>query len=689
MNSEPGIRLPVEPNWGSRPGLSNLWKKSPSVRSQRHEIEEKLSSGVRDGQEFLLGIQNEKDGYWWAELEANSTINSEFIYLMHMLDRHDPELERKACNDIMRLQNEDGGWSIYQGGPSELSATVECYVALKMAGHNPEAPHMVKARERALAMGGVSKSRVFTRMHLALMGLYDYAGTPSVPAWFMLFPTWFPFNIYEMSSWARSCVVPIMMLWHYRPVMKPKRDIRIDELYVEGGPDKVDHRMKLDWSAPASWENFFLMIDRVLKLFEKVGFVPFAEKALEACERWILSRQDEEGDWGGIIPAMAYSLLALKARGYANNDPVTRNGWRALCRFGIETKDSFRLQSCVSPVWDTALSMWALRESGFKPDHPQLQKAVHWLISKELKAYGDWSVKNRKGRPGGWSFEFHNRYYPDCDDTAAVLMGMQTVRMESPQFEDDKQGTMNRAIGWLETMQCKDGGWGAFDMDNNRDLLNEIPFADLKAMLDPNTPDLTGRVVEMLGSFGRDLSDPVVRRAVVYLKKSQEKNGSWFGRWGVNYLYGTWAVLCGLESVGYNMKAEPVRRAVEFLKKAQHTSGGWGEDCSSYPKGEYVPNSPSASQTAWAVMGLIAAGEGHSPEAERGIQWLLDHQRSDGSWDEEEFTGTGFPGHFYIRYHLYRQVFPLMALGRYAQVIQGRYGRIQRMTQVFGTRAAA
>ncbi len=691
MNSEPGISLPPDPQWNSRPGVSNksLWQKQARGKTPRQDVEERLGEGIRDAQEFLLGIQNQKEGYWWAELEANPTINSEFIYLMHMLDRHDPKLEQKACNDILRLQKEDGGWPIYQGGPSELSATVECYVALKMAGHDVSAPYMVKAREKALSMGGVTKSRVFTKMHFALMGLYDYRGTPSVPAWFMLFPTWFPFNIYEMSSWARSCVVPIMMLWHHKPVMKPKRDITIDELFAEGGPDKADYLVPFDTSKLLSWKNFFVVIDRVLKLFEKVNFIPFREKALKACERWILSRQDEEGDWGGIIPAMAYSLLALKAHGYANNDPVTRRGWRALCRFGIETENSYRLQSCVSPVWDTALAAWALRESGLRQDHPQLQKSAAWLVSKELRAYGDWAVKNTEGRPGGWSFEFVNRYYPDCDDTAAVLMGMQHIRMPSAQDDDDKQGTMDRAIGWLLTMQCRDGGWGAFDMDNNRDLLNEIPFADLKAMLDPNTPDLTGRVVEMLGSFGRDLSDPYVRRAVNYLKDSQEEDGSWFGRWGVNYLYGTWAVLCGLESAGYNMNAAPVRRAVEFFRKTQHPSGGWGEDCASYPEKRYIPGPPSASQTAWAVMGLIAAGEGSSPECERGIQWLLDHQREDGRWDEEEFTGTGFPGHFYIRYHIYRQVFPLMALGRYAQVLKGQYGRDKRIERLFGGRAAA
>lgn len=690
MNSEPGISLPQEPNWGSRPGISsNHWQKNRTTKLPRHEAEERLRDGIRDAQEFLLGIQNQKEGYWWAELEANPTINSEFIYLMHMLDRHDPEIERKACVDILKLQNADGGWAIYKGGPSELSATVECYVALKMAGHDPNAPHMVKARQKALEMGGVSKSRVFTRMHLALMGLYDYEGTPSVPVWFMLFPNWFPFNIYEMSSWARSCVVPIMMLWHYKPVMKPKREITISELYAEGGPDHVTHGVAFDRQKLLSWKNFFIVIDLILKFLEKIDFIPFREKALKACEKWILSRQDEEGDWGGIIPAMAYSLLALKAHGYANNDPVTRNGWRALCRFGIETDKAFRLQSCLSPVWDTALTAWSLRESGFRMDHPQLQKTAHWLISKEIRAYGDWSVKNREGRPGGWSFEFVNRFYPDCDDTAAVLMGMQNIRMENAQAEDDKNGTMERAIGWLLTMQCREGGWGAFDIDNDRHLMNEIPFADLKAMLDPNTPDLTGRVVEMLGSFGRDLSDPHVRRAVNYLKKSQEKDGSWFGRWGVNYIYGTWAVLCGLESVGYNMNADPVRRAVDFLKKTQKPSGGWGEDCASYPEGKYVEGPASASQTAWAVMGLIAAGEGQSPEVERGIQWLLDHQREDGTWDEEEFTGTGFPGHFYIRYHLYRHVFPLMAYGRYAQVLKGQFGREKRMERMFGQKAAA
>lgn len=655
-----GLRTPMPEPVRDEPVTGDA---TPSIPSK---VEEQLGEAIERAREHLLSIQNPEEGYWWAELEANTTLTSEYIFLMHMLDRVDPEKQRKCANELLAEQRPDGGWWIYHGGPSEISTTIEAYVALKMAGHDPESEPLRRAREFILANGGLEKARVFTKIHFAMMGLWSYEGTPVLPAWVMFFPEKFRMSIYNMSSWARSCVVPLIILLDHKPVWKPRKEITIDELYV-GEKSLVKHSWP--WRSPLlSWENFFIGADKVLRKLEQWGVVPMRERAVKKAEKWILQHQDDEGDWGGIIPAMAYSLLALQALGYRKEDPRMRKGWEAITRFLMEGSDRARLQSCLSPVWDTALAMWSLREAGLPENHPALRKGARWLLGKQVQHYGDWSIKNTDGLPGGWSFEFTNRYYPDCDDTSACILALS--RVELGEDNDYRDASLERARDWVLSMQCKPGGWGAFDVDNDNQLWNKIPFADHKAMLDPNTPDLTGRVVEMLGDRGHDLTHPAVQRAVSYLLAEQRRDGSWFGRWGVNYVYGTWAVICGLRHVGLPAEHPAIRRGAAFLKSVQNPDGGWGEHCDSYAIGKFMANESAPSQTAWALMGLIAAGETFGDEVTRGMAWLVEHQNEDGSWDEEQFTGTGFPEHFYIRYHLYRDCFPAMALGRYGKALR-------------------
>lgn len=645
---------------------AKLEEHSQTLPGERSNIEDRLPRAIDRAKEHLFSLQDE-EGYWWAELEANTTLTSEYVYLMHMLGRVNPERERQCINELFAEQRPDGGWWINEGGESDISTSVEAYVALKMMGVDTEDERMVKAREFILNNGGVESARVFTKIHFAFMGLWDYRGTPVLPPWVMMLPKKFFMSIYQMSSWARSCVVPLAILLDKKPIWKPEREMDIDELYA-GGKENVDHNWPLTRKF-LSWNNFFIVIDHILRFLDNRGLVPFRERSIRAAEKWVLEHQDDEGDWGGIIPAMAYSLLALQALGYEREHPSMRKGWEAIERFGMDRGDKFRLQSCVGPVWDTALAMWALQDAGVSGKDDRLKKGSQWLLSKQIQHYGDWAVKNDKGRPGGWSFEFFNRFYPDCDDSSAVMLAIKNVDLGAE--NDYRDATIDRAREWVVSMQCKDGGWGAFDIDNNQHLWNEIPFADLKAMLDPNTPDLTGRVVEMLGESGRDCSDPVVARAVDYLLREQEEDGSWYGRWGVNYIYGTWAVLCGLRKVGIGADHPAIKRGVAFLESVQNKDGGWGEACESYDIKRFMPYKSSPSQTAWAVMGLVAAGRADSIAVARGVRWLLDRQETDGHWEEEHFTGTGFPSHFYIRYHLYRDCFPTMALGHYSKALRG------------------
>lgn len=629
------------------------------------QIQDKVAvSRVKDAiaasQNYLLSIQY-PDGYWWAELESNVTITAEVV-LLHKIWGTDRERPLHKVEAYLRSQQRDhGGWELFYGDGGELSTSVEAYMALKLLGVPQTDPAMVKARKFILERGGISKTRIFTKLHLALLGCYNWRGIPSLPPWVMLLPSNFLFNIYEMSSWARSSTVPLLIVIDRKPVFLTDPAISLDELYTEGVELRYELPRKGDWT------DLFITLDDTFKLAETLNLVPFREEGIQAAERWILERQEATGDWGGIIPAMLNSLLALRALGYDAADPIVERGLRAVDNFAIETADTYRIQPCISPVWDTAWAMRALVASGLAPDHPAVVRAGEWLLSKQILDYGDWAVKNRIGKPGAWAFEFDNRFYPDVDDTAVVVMALNEVKLPNEKL---KQAAIARALNWIASMQCQPGGWAAFDLDNDQDWINQIPYGDLKAMIDPNTADVTARVLEMLGECNLFIDTPNLERAISYLKAEQETEGCWFGRWGVNYIYGTSGVLCALSLIAPEKTRLSVEQGAAWLVGCQNSDGGWGETCRSYDdptlKGQGLS---TASQTAWAILGLIAAGQATGKFAkvaiERGIGYLLETQRSDGTWDESEFTGTGFPSHFYLKYHLYQQYFPLLALGRY------------------------
>lgn len=643
----------------------------------------RVESAIAASQNYLLSTQHSA-GYWWAELESNVTMTAEVV-LLHKIwgtDRLRPL--HKAEVYLRSQQRQHGGWELFYGDGGNLSTSIEAYMALKLLGLPETEPAMVRARTFILERGGISRSRIFTKLHLALIGCYGWRGIPSIPPWVMLLPASFPINIYEMSSWARGSTVPLLIVLDRKPVFKTNPAITLDELYVEG----VDTQFELPRSS--NWSSLFNVLDDTFKLAESLDLIPFRQEGIKAAEQWILERQEATGDWGGIIPAMLNSLLALRCLNYDAADPIVARGLAAVDQFAIETEDTYRVQPCISPVWDTALVMRSLVDSGLAPDHPALVRGGEWLLSKQILAYGDWAVKNRQANPGGWAFEFENRFYPDVDDSAVVVMALHAVQLPN---ENLKRAAIARAVAWIASMQCKAGGWAAFDIDNDQDWLNYLPYADLKAMIDPNTADVTARVLEMVGCCSRggfnqnadgiteiiDKPAPTIdsqklERALEYLRCEQEDEGCWFGRWGVNYIYGTSGVLTALSLVAPHAHRRPIERAASWLIKCQNPDGGWGETCLSYDdpalKGQGIS---TASQTAWALIGLMAAGETTGKFAEqsiqRGVNYLLETQRSDGTWNEAEFTGTGFPGHFYLKYHLYQQHFPLTALGRYRAVL--------------------
>ncbi len=625
---------------------------------ERDGLMERVSEALRRTQEYYIDQQH-PDGYWWYELESNVTISAEYIMFFHFLGLKDENRVKKLANHILKNQRSDGTWALYYGGKGEISTTVEAYFALKLAGFSADDEPLRKAREFILAEGGLEASRVFTKIYLALFGQFDWKAIPSIPLELNLMPTWFPINIYNFSSWARSTVVPLSIILEFKPVKTPPEGAGVRELYKEPGKTPPITTDKL---SAFSWKKIFLLFDRTLKTMDHLPLRPLKGRALRKTERWILEHQDPSGDWGGIQPAMINSLLALVAMGYGVTSEPVKKGLEALERFEIDKGSELVLQSCISPVWDAALASLALVHSGMDRNHPALLKACEWIASKQIFRKGDWSVKKPKLEPGGWAFEFENNWYPDVDDSAAVLLFLTGYGDN----EFMKPGNLEKGLRWILGMQGKDGGWAAFDVDNNMKILNQLPFGDLEAMIDPSTADLTGRVLELLGASGYKLSDPIVRRAIKFVKKTQEEDGSWWGRWGVNYLYGTSTVLAGLSSIGEDMSSPYVRKAVSWLKENQNPDGGWGESCESYEKksGRRFMDS-TASQTAWALLALTAAGEAHCEEAVRGVNYLLDTQKPDGTWDEEEFTGTGFPKYFFIRYHNYRNCFPLMALGKF------------------------
>jgi squalene-hopene/tetraprenyl-beta-curcumene cyclase len=617
-----------------------------------------LLEAVKKTQSYYLEEQH-RDGYWWYELESNVTINSEYLMLLHFLGLKDEQRDKKLARHILARQRADGTWAKHWSGEGDVSTTVEAYFALKIAGYSADDEPLVKAREFILAKGGLEASRVFTKIFFALFGEVDWKAVPSIPPEITLLPSWSPFNIYSFSSWARSTIVPLSVIVEYKPVRPLPAHMGVRELYRN--PDRVPPITSGN-VPPFSLKKIFLVLDRLIKMAEDSPLRVLKERALRNTERWILEHQEPTGDWGGIQPAMVNSLLALVAMGYDLSSETVEKGLEALERFTIEGEDEIVLQSCISPVWDTALTSLALLCSGVDRDHLSLLKACRWLASKQIFQKGDWSVKRPGLAGGGWAFEFENSWYPDVDDTAVVLLLLS--RYGDKEFIKDEN--IRKALNWIYGMQGSDGGWGAFDVDNNARILNHLPFGDLEAMIDPSTPDLTGRVLELLGLLGFRTSDKRVRKAIRFIKKTQEEDGTWWGRWGVNYIYGTSLVLSGLSAVGEDMGSPYVRKAVAWLKNNQNSDGGWGECCESYDDSNLKCRGISApSQTAWAILGLLAAGEETSAEVLRAIRYLLEKQLPDGTWGEESFTGTGFPRHFMIRYHNYRNCFPLMALGRF------------------------
>jgi squalene-hopene/tetraprenyl-beta-curcumene cyclase len=647
---------------GTRIGLDNAPAAITSVWP-KHDWTARLEQAIERGAEHLLSLQVD-EGYWLGELEADSTLESDYIYYLHVLGKADPDRIAKLANYVRRHQLPDGGWSIYPGGPSELNATCKAYFALKLAGDSADSPKMVQARETVHRLGGLERSNSYVRFYLALAGALGWELVPAILPEMMLLPNWFYLNIYEMSSWTRGIVIPMAILSAVRPDWRLPERARVDELFA----DPSRKSAAFDWSDQLiSWRNFFLALDRALKLYEKLPWKPLRQRALREAKSWLLEHIERTEGLAAIYPAMMNSVFALMALGHGPDDPLTAREIREFARFELEETDTIRLQPCVSPVWDTCIAMVALEEAGVAPDHPALVKSAEWILSKQVLGPGDWQVKNKDAEPGGWVFEFRNDFYPDVDDTAFVLMALQRVKYPDPVR---MEAAVRRGIQWLLSMQNRDGGWAAFDRDNDKKFLCNIPFADHNAMIDPSTADVTARVLECLGRFGWPAEHPAIQRGLQFLLKDQCEDGSWFGRWGVNYVYGTSGVLRSLETVSLTAK-EYCQRAVQWLRLVQKADGSFGESLRSYnePAAKGRGNS-TASQTAWGLIGLLAGAENNDPAINKAVSYLVDQQNPDGSWSENEFTGTGFPCVFYLKYHLYRNSFPLYALARFRNQTQ-------------------
>jgi squalene-hopene/tetraprenyl-beta-curcumene cyclase len=642
---------------GTRIGLDAAAPSTTTAIRARQNWGLRLERAIERGADHLLSLQVEP-GYWLGELEADSTLESDYIYYLHVLGKADPERIAKLANYVRRKQLADGGWSIYPGGPSELNATCKAYFALKLAGDNPNSARMVQARETVLRLGGLEQSNSYVRFYLAVAGALGWELVPAILPEMMLLPNWFYLNIYEMSSWTRGIVIPMAILSALRPDWRLPERAHVDELFR----DRARKAAAFDWSDQLiSWRNFFLAADRAMKLYEKLPWKPLRQRALREAKSWLLDHLERSEGLAAIYPAMMNSIFALMALGHGPDDPLTAREIREFARFEIEEDDTIRLQPCVSPVWDTGIAMVALEEAGVAADDPALVKAAEWMLSKQVLGPGDWQVKNKDAAPGGWVFEFRNDFYPDVDDTAFVLMALQRVKFPDPAR---MEAAVRRGIQWLLSMQNRDGGWAAFDRDNNKGFLCDIPFADHNAMLDPSTADVTARVLECLGRFGWNANHPAIQRALQFLLKDQCEDGSWFGRWGVNYVYGTSGVLRSLETVSLTAK-EYCQRAVRWLRSVQNSDGSFGESLRSYTEPQTKGQGPStASQTAWGLIGLLAASDAGDPAIHSAASYLVEQQNSDGSWSENEFTGTGFPCVFYLKYHLYRNSFPLYALAR-------------------------
>ncbi len=640
---------------------------SAPVGPVQNELISGMLAALKRSQDFLLSEQK-PEGFWVGELLVDSTLVSDMVAYHHWNRSVDPEWQRKAVNHIFSKQLPDGGWNIYLNGPSEVNATIKAYLALKLAGVSVKDPRLLKAREVALHFGGVPRMNTFSKLYLALIGLYPWEYVPTIPCEVLLIGKWFHVNFWDMSNWSRGMLVPLAIINHFKPTRPVPVDL--DELYPDGIHER-DLALAPD-PERISLRNFFLWLDRLHKLaewFAEHGIHPFRRTALKRCEHWMLERFEGSDGLAAIFPAMLNSLIALKALGYPDDHPQVVRAAHELKKLEHVEQDSVRIEPCFSPVWDTAIVAICLRESGVPEDHPAMKKCAEWLMAKEIRFAGDWIHKNpAKVEPSGWVFEYNNQWNPDVDDTAMVLLALRKIATDNPAKRDE---CFQRGLKWMMTFQCKDGGWAAFDKDCTKNILEKVPFADHNAMLDPECADITARILELLGYEGWSLGHPQVKDALDYVKSQQEADGSWYGRWGVNYIYGTWQVLRGMRALNLDMSEDWLQRGKAWLESVQRDDGGWGERCNTYDDPVFKGQGPStASQTAWAVMGLCAFDNPENPALKRGIEYLCRTQNADGSWTENETTGTGFPKVFYLKYDMYRNAWPLLALATYKQICE-------------------
>lgn len=643
----------------STPVLSiKTCREKVQTRSGFNSID-RLQEAVDRSAEFLVSKQK-ADGHWVAELQGDTILESEFVLMMAFLGKDRDEVCLKAAKYIEQQRIPEGGWSNFVGGPMDLSVSVKAYFALKITGTSPDLPWMELAKKKILEAGGAAECNSFSRFYLALLGQYPYENCPEVPPELLLLPDWFPMSIYKMSSWTRTILVPLSIFSAVKPARDLPESMGIKELFKE---DPGKRR----WPAKptprfCSWSNFFLGVDWGLKRL--IPFIPkIRKKAIEKAAAWMREHFRNSDGVGAIFPPMIYTVVALKCLGVEEDSPEFQWALKQLFDLIIEENGTVRIQPCVSPVWDTALATIATADAGNPYHVDAISKSMEWLLAREVRVKGDWAICNPDLKPGGWFFEYNNEFYPDVDDSVMVVLAM-----VKGGFKDDPRcrGAIQRSVNWLLGMQNRDGGWGAFDRDIDQEILTKVPFADHNAMLDPTCPDITARVLEALGAVGANAGLVQVQNAIECIRQSQESWGAWIGRWGVNYIYGTWQVLQGLNAVGFDASDPMVRSAVAWLKSCQQENGGWGETCATYDDPTLAgTGATTASQTAWAILGLISAREESSDSVQRGIRYLLDTQCNNGDWDEPQCTGTGFPKVFYLKYHFYRLYFPLMALSRY------------------------
>jgi squalene-hopene/tetraprenyl-beta-curcumene cyclase len=626
--------------------------------------EPSLEKGIEAATRALLARQ-QADGHFVFELEADATIPAEYVLLRHYLaEPIDTPLEEKIAAYLRRIQGAHGGWPLFRDGDFDMSASVKAYFALKMVGDSVDAPHMRRAREAIHAHGGAGRTNVFTRLMLALFGFIPWHAVPVMPVEIMLLPRWFPFHIDKMSYWSRTVIVPLLVLMAKKPKARNRKNVRIDELFIE--PPET---LRLAPKAPQQkwfWFLFFRAVDVLLRALEPWFPKRLRQRAIDRAVAFVTERLNGEDGLGAIFPAMANSVMMFDVLGFPAYDPLRAVARKSVEKLLVVHAHEAYCQPCVSPVWDTGLVCQTLLEVGGDQAVAPAHCGLEWLATKQvLDVAGDWAVRRPRLRPGGWAFQYANPHYPDVDDTAVVVMVMD--REQRLNHHGDFAAAIARAREWIAGMQSRNGGWGAFDSDNEYYYLNNIPFADHGALLDPPTEDVTARCLSMLAQLGESAANPALKRAIAYLRKTQLSDGSWYGRWGMNYIYGTWSVLCALNAAGLDPQTGDIRKAVAWLTEIQNPDGGWGEDGSSYKldyRG-YESASSTASQTAWALLGLMAAGEAGRPAVQSGIDYLLRHQADDGFWDEPRYTATGFPRVFYLRYHGYSKFFPLWALARY------------------------